>query len=72
MAPKRWRAALRMSAFSTSAPPPLPKIPPTSAAVAITSVAFQSSSVSPTAAYSAGSFVASSRASAMYLLMPAT
>jgi hypothetical protein len=70
--PNRARAALRASALSTSEPPPLPKMPPTNAAVATTSVAFQSSSVLPSAAYSPGSFSGLSRASAMYALTPAT
>jgi hypothetical protein len=49
-------------------------MPPTSEAVAIRSVTFQSSGPSglPIAAYSPGIFVGSRRASAMYWLMPAT
>ena len=53
-------------------PPPLPKMPPISDAVAITSVACQSSSGLPIAAYSYGILVGSVRASEMYWLIPAT
>jgi hypothetical protein len=65
--PNRLRAASSTSAAVSSLPPPLPKIPPTSAPVAITSVAFQSSGPSgrPIAPYSPGILVGSSRASAM-------
>jgi hypothetical protein len=72
-APKRSRRAWRISENWSSAPPPLPKMPPTSDAVAITSVAFHGAGPSgrPIAAYSPGIFVMSSRASPMYLLMPA-
>jgi hypothetical protein len=65
MIPNLARAALRASMLSTSEPPPLPKMPPTRAAVATTSVGFQSSSVLPIAAYSTGILVGSSRAWAM-------
>ena len=60
--------------MSSSRPPPLPKIAPTSEAVAMTSVPFQSSGPSGLliAAYSPGILVGSSRASEMYWLIPAT
>ena len=47
-------------------------MPPISEAIATVSVAFQSSGVFPSAGYSAGSLVASVRASWMYWLIPAT
>ena len=62
----------RSSICVSSSPPPLPKIPPTSEAVAMMSVTFHGSSGLPIAAYSPGIFVMSSRASSMYLLTPAT
>ena len=63
--PKRFSNACSICADCTSAPPPLPKMPPISEAVAITSVPFQSSGSLPIAAYSAGSLVGSVRVSAM-------
>ena len=64
----------RSSICVSSSPPPLPKIPPTSAAVAMMSVTFHGSGPSgrPIAAYSPGIFVTSSFASEMYVLTPAT
>src|ERR1700716_3617767 len=71
--PKRRWNACRGSAELTS-PPPLPKIPPISEAVAITSVAVKCCGTLPNAAYSPGSLVAALSgltAMSMYALMPA-
>jgi hypothetical protein len=63
--PKRSTNACATRAERSSSPPPFPKMPPTSDAVAITSVSFQSWTCWPIAAYSPGIFVGSRRASAM-------
>lgn len=70
---RRWNARSCRTSCS-SRPPPLPKMPPTSEAVATTSVSFHRSGPSgrPSAAYSPGMFVGSSFASSMYRLTPAT
>ena len=70
--PKRFSKARARSALFTSAPPPLPKMPPMSDASAITSVNVKCSGVLPSAAYSAGSLVGFISASSMYWLIPAT
>ena len=64
----------RSSICVSSSPPPLPKIPPASDAVATTSVTFHGCGPPgrPMPAYSPGIFVTSSRASEMYWLMPST
>ena len=74
LAPKRSLNASSSWDSASSRPPPLPKIPPTSEAVEKRSVTFQSSGPCgrPMATYSPGILVGSSRASAMYWLMPAT
>jgi hypothetical protein len=74
LAPKRPLKASSSWDSAISRPPPLPKMPPTSEAVAKRSVTFHWSGPRglPIAAYSPGIFVGSSRASAMYWLTPAT
>src|SRR4030088_444051 len=56
--PKRRWKAWSVSAELTSLPPPLPKIPPISEAVAITSVTVKCCGALPNAAYSPGSLLA--------------
>ena len=73
--PNRSLASSRTSAEPTSFPPPRPKIPATSEAVAITSVTFQLAGPwgRPSAAYSLGILSTGlTRASAMYWLTPST
>jgi len=73
--PKRRWNPCRVSAELTSFPPPLPKIPPISEAVAITSVVVKCCGTLPNAAYSAGSLVGAFNgltAMSMYALIPAT
>ena len=71
--PKRLSKAFATSDHASSLPPPRPKIPPTSDAVAIRSSGLNGSGPVgwPVAAYSPGSLVGSSLASAMYRLTPA-
>src|SRR3954452_15163558 len=78
LAPNRCWAATRDCAAPTSPPPPLPKIPATSEAIAITSATFQ---LWPgrqmlwdeaIRLYSPGSFIGFVHASEMNLLTPAT
>ncbi len=52
--PNLSSSARTINAEVTSAPPPRPKIPPNSEAVAMTSVAFQFFNVAPKAVYSPG------------------
>ena len=59
--PKRCWKAWRVRAERTSLPPPLPKIPPISEAVAITSVGVKCCGTLPKAAYSPGSLVGALR-----------
>ena len=70
--PRLFSKAWSASAERTSAPPPLPKMPPISDASAITSVGFHSVGTCFSAAYSAGSLFGSTSVSSMYALMPAT
>jgi hypothetical protein len=67
------RASWSASADFSSYPPPTPKSEPATAAVATTSAGVKSSGPSGSliAAYSAGIFDGSVRASAMYLFTPA-
>ena len=72
--PKRCCSASATGVQLSSIPPPLPKMPPTSEAVAIRSSGFHASGPCGRlmAAYSPGSLDGSSRVSEMYWLMPAT
>ena len=62
--------AFRPHRFVSSPPPPFPKMPPTSDAIATASSAFHAAGVCCNAGYSAGSFDGSVFASLMYWLTP--